>query len=186
MGALHHTVIMSLDGYTADADGSYDWAYPGEQLHAFVNEREHSVRTHLYGRRMYEEMRVWETIREGEGHSAVEVEFAEIWRGVDKIVFSRTLDAVSSGRTRIEREFTPEVVRGITASTEYDLSISGPTLAAHAVRAGLVDVYEVYVVPVVIGGGTRFLPDGVRLDLDLVEERRFDNGFVYLRYLPRA
>lgn len=186
MGALHHTVIMSLDGYTVDQEGRYDWAYPGVEVHAFVNERERSVRTHLYGRRMYQEMQVWETIREGEGHSAVEVDFAEIWRGVDKIVFSRTLDAVPTSRTRLEREFTPRVVREIVASTEHDISVSGPTLAAHAVRAGLVDVYEVYVVPVVIGGGARFLPDGVRLGLDLVDEHRFDNGFVYLRYLPRA
>lgn len=185
MGALHHTVIMSLDGYTTDAGGKYDWAFPGEEVHAFVNEREHPVRTHLYGRRMYEEMVVWETVREGAGHDPVEVEFADIWRGVDKIVFSRTLDAVSTARTRLEREFDPRLVEEIKRSAEGDLSISGPTLAAHAVRAGLVDVYEVYVAPVVIGGGMRFLPDGVRMELELVEQHRFDSGFVYLRYLPR-
>lgn len=185
MGALHHSVIMSLDGCTADTAGAYDWAYPGEEVHAFVNERERSVRTHLYGRRMYEEMRVWESVREGGDHGAVEVEYGEIWRGIDKVVFSRTLDSVTTTRTRLEREFTPQVVADIVAATEHDLSVSGPTLAAHAVRAGLVDVYEVYLVPVVVGGGTRFVPDGVRVDLELVDEHRFDNGFVYLRYLPR-
>ncbi|MDN5933325.1 MAG: dihydrofolate reductase family protein [Pseudonocardia sp.] len=186
MGALHHSVIMSLDGYTADVDGKYDWAYPGDEVHAFVNDRERSVRTHIYGRRMYEEMRVWETVREGEGHDAVEVEYADVWRGIDKIVFSRTLDAVSTARTRLVREFEPQIVEEIKRSTDRDLSISGPTLAAHAVRAGLVDDYEVYVAPVVVGGGTRFLPDGVRLGLELVDEHRFDSGFVFLRYVPRS
>jgi dihydrofolate reductase len=183
---LIYSGIMSLDGYTADADGSFDWAAPDEEVHAFVNDLERPVGTYLYGRRMYETMAVWETWGREAELSPVALDYARIWHGADKVVYSTTLTEASTPRTRIEQSFDPDAVRTMKESATADISIGGPGLAAQAVAAGLVDDWQLFVTPVVVGGGTRYLPDGVRLDLDLVDERRFGNGVVLLRYRTRA
>lgn len=176
---LVYSVIASLDGYTADAEGKFDWAEPDEEVHAFVNELERGVGTYLYGRRMYETMVGWETVPLA-GQSPASRDFAEIWRAADKVVYSTTLTAASSARTRIEPRFDPEAVRVL--KQRGDVSVGGPGLAASAIRAGLVDEYHLLVTPVVVGGGTAVFPDGVRAGLDLIDERRFASGVVYLRY----
>jgi dihydrofolate reductase len=173
--------ITSLDGYIADADGKFDWSVPDEDVHAFVNDLSRPIGTHLYGRRMYEVMAAWETL-DLAGESPAMWDFAQIWRAADKVVYSRTLAEASTSRTRIERDFDPEAVRRMKAEAGRDISVSGPDLAAHAIRAGLVDTYHLFVSPVVVGGGTPFLPDGVRFGLELLDERRFGNGVVYLHY----
>jgi dihydrofolate reductase len=178
---LIYPTIASLDGYVADRDGNFDWAEPDEEVHTFVNDLERSAGTHLYGRRMYEVMAVWETIDLADQPPSMR-DYAEIWRAADKIVYSRTLERVSSARTRIERDFDPEAVRRLKESAERAVLVGGPTLAAHAIAAGLVDEWHLFVAPVVVGGGTRNLPDDVRLNLELMDERRFANGVVYLRY----
>ena len=179
---LIYSAIASLDGYTADADGKFDWAAPDEEVLAFINDLERGNGTHLYGRRMYEVMRYWETVSL-EGQSPAGRDFAAIWRSADKIVYSTTLRTASSARTRIEPRFDPEAVRVL--KQHGDVSIGGPGLAASAIRAGLVDEYQLFVTPVVVGGGTAVFPEGVRAGLDLVDQRRFASGVVYLRYRPR-
>jgi len=174
--------IQSLDGYIADEQGDFEWAAPGEEVHAFVNELTRPLGTHLYGRRMYEVLSVWERPDELPGMTEAMRDFADIWKAADKVVYSRTLDAVSTGRTRLEREFDPEAVRALKESSERDLAIGGPGLAASAFRAGLVDELQLFIAPAIVGGGTPSLPAGVRLDVELVEERRFDGGMAYLRY----
>ncbi|MCZ2828582.1 dihydrofolate reductase family protein [Modestobacter sp. VKM Ac-2986] len=181
MGRLQYAVLCSLDGYTADADGRFDWAAPDEELHAFVNDLERPVGTHLYGRRMYETLAVWQDVA-GPDHDPVENDYAEIWRAADKVVYSTTLAEVGTPRTRLERTFDPAAVARLKAGTDRDLAIGGPGLAAHALRAGLVDDLHQFVHPVVVGGGTRALPDGLRLDLELVSERRFAGGVVHLHH----
>jgi dihydrofolate reductase len=182
MAKLIYSAIASLDGYVADVDGNFDWAAPDEEVHAFVNELERPVGTYLYGRRMYETMVYWETRGAGADQAPHIRDYAEIWRGADKIVYSTTLKEPSSARTQIEREFDPEAIRRIKASAERDISIGGPGLAAHALAAALVDECHLFLAPIVVGGGTRALPDGVRLELELVDERRFASGFVHLHY----
>jgi dihydrofolate reductase len=179
---LIYSAIASLDGYTADADGKFDWAAPDEEVFAFINDLERGIGTHLYGRRMYEVLVYWETAPEESGSSAAH-DFAGIWRAADKIVYSTTLRSVSSARTRIEPRFDPEAVRAL--KQHGDVSIGGPGLAAAAIRAGLVDEYQLFVTPVVVGGGTAVFPDRVRAGLDLVDQRRFAGGVVYLRYRHR-
>ncbi|MGH2590077.1 MAG: dihydrofolate reductase family protein [Actinomycetota bacterium] len=186
MAELIYSAIASLDGYVADANGNFDWAEPDEEVHAFVNDLERPIGAYLYGRRMYEVMRYWETAHTAPDQPPFILEYAQIWQGADKIVYSRTLDEVSSARTRIEREFDPETVRRMKATAGRDLSVGGPALAAQAIAAGLVDELSLFVAPVVVGGGTRALPDDVRWDLDLVDERRFGNGVVHLRYRTRT
>jgi dihydrofolate reductase len=186
VGELIYSAIASLDGYVADADGSFDWAVPDDEVHAFVNDLERPVGTYLYGRRMYETMAGWETVHTGADRPAVVRDFAAIWQAADKVVYSRTLQTVSSSRTRIERDFDPEAVRRLKAAAARDLGIGGPGLAAQAIAAGLVDEWHLFVVPVVVGGGTRALPDGVRLRLELQDERRFSGGVVHLRYRSGA
>jgi dihydrofolate reductase len=176
---LIYTSLASLDGYIADANGKFDWAEPDEQIHAFVNDLDRSVGTHLLGRRMYEVLAVWDSI---EDEQPVIADYAEIWRSSDKIVYSSTLESVSTGRTRLERTFDPEAVAALKASADRDLSISGPTLAAQAIAAGLVDEWNLFLFPVVVGGGMRALPNGTFVELSLEDERRFANGTVYLRY----
>lgn len=185
MARLIYSAIASLDGYTADRDGSFDWAEPDEEVHAFVNDLERSAGTYLYGRRMYEVMVAWETLTLADQPPHIR-DYAEIWRATDKIVYSRTLETVSSARTRIERAFDPEAVRRMKSSAERDLVVGGPNLAAHAIEAGLVDQWYLLVAPVVVGGGTRYLPDDVRLELELMDARRFAGGMVHLRYRSRA
>jgi dihydrofolate reductase len=174
---LVYSARASLDGYVADADGRFEWAAPDAEVHAFVNDLERGVGTMLLGRRMYEVLAVWETMDEPEPEMR---DFAEIWRAADKVVYSRTLETVATARTRIEREFDPEAVRAM--KVEGDVSIGGPELAGHALRAGLVDELQLLISPILVGGGTAALPDGVRRELELVEERRFGNGVVFLRY----
>jgi dihydrofolate reductase len=175
VGKLTYSAIASLDGYIEDEHGKFDWAAPDDEVHAFINELERPVGTYLYGRRMYETMVAWESV---DSHP-----YAEIWRAADKVVYSRTLDAVASARTRIERHFDPEAVRRL--KEEGDISIGGPELAAEAIKAGLVDEYHLFLVPRLVGGGKRALPDGVRLELELLEAHSFDSGVVYLRYRQR-
>ena len=181
MGSLVYTGLVSLDGYVVDASGSFDWAMPDEQVHAFVNELERPVGTHLYGRRLYEVMLAWETMDTADAPAEI-ADYATVWRGSDKVVYSSTLASVSSGRTRLEREFDVEAVRRLKDESVGLVSIGGPTLAAHALRAGLVDEIQLFVSPVVVGGGIRFLPEGVSLELQLIDQRRFDNGVVYSSY----
>ncbi len=182
MARLIYSTIASLDGYVADADGGFGWAAPDEEVHAFVNDLERSAGTHLYGRRMYETMVVWETMQPPAGESPLLRDYAAIWRSADKVVYSRTLTQAASARTRIEREFEPAAVRAMKAAAARDIAIGGPTLAAEAFRAGLVDECHVFVVPIVVGGGTASLPAGVRLELELLGERRFAGGVVHLHY----
>lgn len=182
MAKLICTAMTSLDGYIADEHGQFDWAAPDSDVHAFVNDLERPIGTYLYGRRMYEVMVFWETAPAGPDQSPVVLDYAKLWRAADKIVYSTTLPTAGSARTRIERTFDPAAVRAVKDAADRDLSIGGPALAAHAFRAGLVDEVRLFVSPVIIGGGNRFLPDGLRLNLHLVDERRFDNGVVYLRY----
>ncbi|WP_138759092.1 dihydrofolate reductase family protein [Modestobacter altitudinis] len=185
MSRLVYSTICSLDGYIADADGKFDWAEPDPEVHAFVNDLERAVGTYLYGRRTYEVMAVWQTIG-GPEHPAVENDYADIWRAADKIVYSTTLEAVSTPRTRLERAFDPTAVQQLKESSDRDLGVGGAALAASVFRAGLVDEVHHLVHPVVVGGGTRALPDGVRLDLELVDERRFAGGVVHLHHRRRS
>lgn len=185
MGKLIYSMIMSLDGYVADEAGDFSWAEPNEAVHRFVNDTVRSVSCYLYGRRMYEMMVYWETAHTIPDQPDYERDFTRMWQAADKVVFSRTLSTAASGRTRIEREFDPELVRRLKAETDGDLTVDGPHLAAQAIRAGLVDEYHQLIAPVMVGGGTRYFPEGVRLDLTLLDERRFDNGVVYLRYGTR-
>ena len=179
MGHLIYTAIASLDGYVADADGRFDWSAPDEEVHAFVNDLERPVGTQLLGRRMYEVLSVWETM-DVEGEPDVMRDFAEIWRGSDKVVYSRTLESVATARTRLAREFDAEEVRSLKA--RHDLGIGGPAPAAEAFAAGLVDDIHLFLCPVIVGGGTPALPPGVRLQLELQGERRFAGGVVQLHY----
>ena len=181
MAELVYATITSLDGYVADEEGRFDWAAPDEAVHKFVNDLERSVGTFLYGRRMYETMAVWETLALDD-LPPVEQDFARIWRAADKVVFSTTLEAAWTARTRLERSFDPRAVEELKRTATRDLSVGGPDLAAQAIRAGLVDEWHLFVTPVVVGGGTRALPDGVRLGLDLRDEHRFAGGVVHLRY----
>jgi dihydrofolate reductase len=179
---LIYMTIASLDGYIADANGKFDWAVPDEEVHAFVNDLERPIGTHLYGRRLYEVMIGWETMHTLPDQTPLTLDFAAIWQAAEKVVYSRTLETVSSARTRIERYFDPEAVRRMKAEADRDISIGGATLAAEAIRAGLVDELHVIANPIVVGGGTPSLPDGVRWELELLDERRFANGVAYLRY----
>jgi dihydrofolate reductase len=179
---LIYSAITSLDGYVADEEGNFDWAAPDEEVHSFVNDLERPVGTYLYGRRMYEVMVYWETARTLPDQPPIIRDFTEIWQAADKIVYSRTLETAASAKTRIERDFDPETVRRLKASAERDLTVGGPDLAAQAIRAGLVDEFQLLVAPVVVGGGQRALPDKVRLKLELLDERRFGSGVVYLNY----
>ena len=186
MAKLTYGAISSLDGFVADTDGRFDWAEPDEEVHTFINDLERSAGTHLYGRRLYEVLVAWETMDEDRNLPPYILDFASIWQAADKIVYSRTLEKVSSAGTRIEREFDPEAVRKLKATSERDLLIGGPELAGEAIRAGLVDEYHLFLAPVLVGDGKRVLPDGVRVDLELVEERRFASGFIYLRHRTRS
>src|SRR6266540_78858 len=175
MAKLIYSAITSLDGYIADED-----------VHTFVNDLERPVGTYLYGRRMYEVMVAWETAHTFADQRPVMQDFAKIWQAANKVVYSRTLAAVSSARTRIERDFDPEAVRQLKASAGRDLSVGGPDLAAQAIRAGLVDEFHLFLTPFVVGGGNQSLPDNVRVQLELLDERRFGGGVVFLRYRTRT
>ena len=182
MAKLIYFAIASLDGYVADEDGGFGWGRPDEEVHAFVNELERRIGTYLYGRRMYEVLVAWETPDAPAFQEPVLQDYAAIWQATEKIVYSTTLESVSSARTRIERTFDPEAVRELKAGAERDLTVSGPNLAAQALGAGLVDELHLILAPVVVGGGSRAFPDDVPVELELLDERRFGNGMVYLRY----
>jgi dihydrofolate reductase len=186
MAKLIYSAITSLDGYVADEDGHFDWAAPDEEVHRFVNDVERPVGTYLYGRRLYEVMVYWETANTLADQPPFIQDFARIWQAADKIVYSKTLETVSSARTRIERDFDPEAVRQLKATAGRDVTVGGPDLAAQAIKAGLVDEYHLFLTPVVVGGGKQSLPDGVRFELELLDERRFGNGVVHLHYGTRT
>jgi dihydrofolate reductase len=183
LGRLIFSAIASLDGYVADEEGRFDWSVPDAEVHAFVNDLERPIGTYLYGRRMYEVLSAWETIAGDESHIR---DFGKIWRAADKVVYSRTLETVNTARTTIEREFDPAAIRRIKLDAPQDLSVGGPELAGQAMAAGLVDEIQLYLSPVVVGGGHPALPDGVRADLELAAARRFGNGVVFLRYRTAA
>jgi dihydrofolate reductase len=178
---LIYSAITSLDGYAADENGNFDWAAPDDDVHRFLNDLERGIGTYLYGRRMYDVMAAWEKADTLPEQTPATRDFAEIWQAADKIVYSKTLDAPASARTRIEREFDPEAVRRLKESPR-DLSVGGPDLAGQAIKAGLVDELQLFLTPVVVGGGKQALPGDVRLELELLEERRFGSGVVYLHY----
>ncbi len=182
MAKLICTAMTSLDGYIADEHGNFDWAAPDRDVHAFINDLERPIGTYLYGRRLYEAMVFWETALTQPDQPPVVLDYAKLWQAADKIVYSTTLETASSAKTRIERTFDPGAVRAMKDAADRDLSIGGPALAAHAFRAGLVDEVRLFVSPVTVGGGHRFLPDRIRLDLQLLDERRHGNGVVYLQY----
>jgi dihydrofolate reductase len=186
MAKLIYSAIASADGYIEDAAGGFGWAEPDEELFRFVNDLERPIGTHLYGRRMYETLRYWETAHTMPGQSPVERDFTGIWQAADKIVFSTTLQSVASARTRIERNCDPAMVRRLKAATGPDMAVGGASLAGQAIKAGLVDELQLLLVPVLVGGGKQALPDGVRSDLDLLDTRRFASGAVYLRYRPAS
>lgn len=182
MGRLIYSMLTSLDGYASDAGGSSDWGGADAQVHEFISREMGSVGTYLYGRRMYETMVFWETVLEQPDVPGFAREFAEVWQAADKVVYSTTLDAPRSARTRLERDFDPVAVRAFVDGLDHDVTIDGPTIAAHALRAGIVDEVQPLVCPVSVGGGRPFLPTGLRLDLALLDEHRFANGVVWLRY----
>jgi dihydrofolate reductase len=185
MGKLVYSMITSLDGYAEAAEGGLGAGAEVEEVHTFIGDLFRPVRTFLYGRRMYETMLFWETVHTKPDVPPYILDYSRDWRAGEKIVYSTSLESVSSGRTRIERTFDPDAVRALKAETDHDLSIDGPTLAAQAIAAGLVDEYHLFITTSVVGGGKRFFPDGVRLDLDLVEQRAFDSGLIYARYRTR-
>jgi dihydrofolate reductase len=182
MGQLIYMAIASLDGYIEDEKGNFDWARPDEEVHRFVNDLSRPIGTHLYGRRMYETLAPWETDPSLAAHSDYTADFAEIWQAADKIVYSGSLETAPTRRTRIERRFEPEAVRRMKEAAERDLTVGGPALAAEAFGAGLVDECHLFLNPVAVGGGKRALPRDLRLELELLDERRFGGGVVHLHY----
>jgi dihydrofolate reductase len=182
MAKLIYAAIASLDGYVEDEESRFDWAAPDDEVHAFVNDLERPIGTYLYGRRIYETMVFWETMGTEADQPGVSSDYAGIWRAAEKIVYSRSLQAVSSARTRIEREFDGDAVRRLKQSAGADITVGGAELAGHAIRAGLVDECHLFLSPIVVGGGKRALPDNVRAQLERLDERRFRNGVVHLHY----
>jgi dihydrofolate reductase len=186
MAKLIYLMNTSLDGYVEDAQGGFGWTVPNEEVNGYINELTSSVGTYLYGRKMYDAMVYWETGYTAHALPQFLLDWARQWQAAEKIVYSRTLDEPRTARTRIEREFNPDAVRRLKTHAARDLTVNGPDLAAHALRAGLVDEVQMFVCPVVVGGGKRFFPDGVRSDLELIEERAFSNGVVAVRYAVRG
>jgi dihydrofolate reductase len=186
MAKLVYSAIASLDGYVADEQGDFDWSAPDDEVHGFVNDLERPIGTYLYGRRMYDVMVAWDDLDAFPNPSAVTRDFAAIWQAADKVVYSRTLERVSSARTRIERAFEPDAVRALKAAAERDITVGGAEVAGQALAAGLVDECHLFLNPIVVGGGTAALPGGVRLELELLGERRFGNGVVHVHYRTRS
>jgi dihydrofolate reductase len=182
---LIYSAITSLDGYIADEDGTFDWAMPDAEVHTFINELTRPIGTFLYGRRMYGVMAGWETAHTRAGQPAYMLDFAQIWQAADKIVYSTTLQTVASARTRIERNFDPEAVQRMKAAARGDIGVGGSDLAGQMIKAGLVDEWHLFIAPAVVGGGKQALPDHIRVQLDLLDERRFGNSMVHLRYRTR-
>ena len=186
MAKLIYSAFTSLDGYVADETGNFDWAELGEEVHAFINDRERRIGTYVFGRKMYETVSVWETPEVISHLPAVALEFAPIWQAAEKIVYSTTLQTVSTAKTRLERKFKADVVRELKAGATRDVAVGGPALAAHAIRAGLVDEYNLLIAPIIAGGGNPYLPGNVRVKLELLDEHRFDNGMLHVRYRAKS
>ena len=182
MARLIYSTMASLDGYIEDMDGKFDWAAPDEEVHSFINNLERSAGTYLLGRRVYETTMVWETDPSLAADSPITRDYAEIWQAANKIVFSKTLTSVPTRKTQLERTFDPETIRQLKKEVEQDILIGGAELAAHAFRAGLIDECHLFLTPIIVGDGKKSLPDNVRIELELLEERRFGNGMVFLRY----
>ncbi len=188
MGKLIYFAMTSLDGFVADQDGNFEWAMPSEEVHAYINNIARNVGTSLLGRNMYEIMKVWDTMpTEGtggpmDGPSEAMNDYAKIWLAAKKIVYSTTLSDVAIANAKIERTFNPEAVKKLVAESNKDFDISGPHLAAEAIKAGIVDEYHQILVPVIIGSGNYWLPKDVQVNLELVDVRKFENGFVHLKY----
>ena len=182
MAKLIYSTISAIDGYVADAEGNFDWSAPDEEVHRFVNDLERPIGTYLCGRGMYEVMRYWETAPAGNGEPSAGQEYAQIWNAADKIVYSKSLEQVSTANTRLEREFDPQAIREMKAAATRNISLGGPTLAADALRMGLVDECHLFFSPIIVGGGLPALPNNVRLRLELLDERRFSGDVVHLRY----
>jgi len=185
MAHLIYSAISSLDGYIEDTDGNFDWAMPDEEVHRFINNLERTAATYLYGRRMYKTMMVWETDPNLAADSPLTQDFAEIWQAANKIVYSKTLAAASTRNTQIERNFNPEAIQQLKKTAQDDILIGGPELAAHAFRTGLIDGCHLFLTPIIVGGGKQSFPDRFRLEFEILEERRFGNGTVFLRYRAR-
>lgn len=185
MGRLFYAAITSLDGYVEDTVGKIDWGVPDEEVFRFTIDLERPIGTYLYGRRMYETMVYWETVPLDPSVSEFEREFTRMWQKAEKVVYSRSLKSASSARTRIEREFRPEAIRGLKSRTDHDLTVAGADLAGQAIRAGLVDEIQQFVAPTILGGGKPWLPKSLRLNLELLDCKRFAGGFVFLRYAPK-
>ena len=186
MAKLIYDAFTSLDGYVADETGRFDWAELSDEVHAFINSRERQVGTYLFARKVYESVAVWESPDVLPGLTPTALEFAPIWQAAEKIVYSTTLQRVTTAKTRLERRFEADVVRKLKASAIRDLEVGGPTLAAQAIRAGLVDEYHLLIAPIIAGGGNPYLPGKVSVKLELLDERRFDNGLIYLRYRAKS
>jgi dihydrofolate reductase len=182
MAKLIFSAITSLDGYIEDEHGDFQWAAPDEEVHQFVNDLERPLGTYLYGRRMYETMRYWETAHTLAGQRDASSEYTQIWQSAEKVVYSTTLPEVSTAKTRLERAFDPNAIAQMKATSERDIGIGGPGLAAHAFAVGLVDECQLFLTPVVVGGGKAALPDHERFDVELLDEKHFGSGVVYLRY----
>lgn len=186
MSKLIYFMPMSLDGYIAGETDNLDWSVPNEEVYAIINDLHHPIGTYLYGRKNYETMTVWETPDVMPDQTSAMMDFARIWQAADKIVYSKSLETVSTPKTRLEREFEPQAVLDLKAQLPHDISVAGPNLAAQAIRAGLVDEFQLLVVPFMLGGGKRVLPSSVTVKLDLLDERRVGHGWVYLRYRTRV
>ena len=186
MAKLIYSAITSLDGYVADANGKFDWAVPSDEVHAFINDLERPIGVYLYGRKMYETMKGWEHVESFADQRPVMQDYGSIWKAAEKTVYSHTLETVASARTRIVRELDPDAVRAMKKTEQRDIGIGGAELASCAMAKGLVDECRLFVTPILVGGGKRSLPDDVRIDLELLDERRFANGVVYLRYQTRS
>ena len=182
MAKLIYTAMASLDGYTNDRNGNFDWAMPDDEVHAFANDLEQGVGTHLYGRRLYETMKVWEEFYGRPDLIKVVRDYADAWHQIDKVVYSRTLEETATARTRIEHDFDPEAVRGLKATAAHNISVGGANLAGQALAAGLVDEIHLLLFPVLVGGGTRALPENLSTSLELLDQRKFGNGVVHLHY----
>jgi dihydrofolate reductase len=185
MAKLIFSAITSLDGFIEDETGHFDWAEPDAEVMTHVNDLERSFGTYLYGRRMYETLVYWETEGDQPDSSEGDRDFAEIWRAADKVVYSTSLASASSAKTEIVRQFDPDIIQKMKDELPCDLSVGGPNLAAQAFRAGLVDECQLFLLPVAVGRGKSALPSDVRLDLELLDERRFSGGAIYLHYRVR-
>jgi dihydrofolate reductase len=181
MGKIIYLITTSLDGYVADENGDFEWAMPSEEVHAFVNDTVRNVYTSLIGRKMYEIMKVWDTIPT-DGDSEAMNDYAKMWRDTKKIVYSTSLTDVAIANATLERSFDPNTIQELVAKSDKDFDIGGPNIAAQAIKAGIVDEYHQIIVPIIIGGGNYWLPKDAKSKLELVDMRKFENGFVHLQY----